>query len=69
MLKEWQGVLLQDDILVEYDIFSEVGGKCTVLWVLTYTRDGIAYNLKGTYLIELNRENKCTYFLQTCESE
>lgn len=69
LLKEWQGVLLQDDISVEYEIFSEVDGKSAVLWGLSYKKDEVRHDLKGTYFIELNREGRCTYFLQTCESK
>lgn len=68
LLREWQGVLSQDDISVEFDIFSEVDRKSAVLWDLTYKKDGVSHNMKGTYLVKLNQEGKCTYFLQTCET-
>jgi hypothetical protein len=68
ILKEWQGVLLQDNIKLDYSIFSNDRNKSTVNWELHYSKDNVDNNLKGTYLIELDSDGLCTYFHQTCES-
>lgn len=67
ILKEWQGVLSQENITLDFSIFTEFEGKSAVIWELSYAKDEITHSYKGTYLIGLDNEGLCKYFYQTCE--
>lgn len=69
ILNEWKGVLNQENILINYAVFSETGNKGAVTWDLTYDIDGTTHKVQGTYLVELNKNGSCKYFQQTCETE
>jgi ketosteroid isomerase-like protein len=64
---EWEGVKNQNEIDLEFDVFSSNDEKYTVQWSLEYTENGERNRLKGIYLIKLNENNKCYEFWQYCE--
>lgn len=65
---EWQAISGQRDIQLKTELFSSVGDKHVLLWKLDYlTQDGALQHWAGTYLIRLNEQGLCTYFLQTGE--
>ena len=67
---EWEGIESQSDIELEFRVFSKEDEKYSVIWDLRYKDryDNDRY-CKGTYLLKLNSENKCYYFLHCCEVE
>lgn len=69
ILDEWQVIMNQENIDLSYSTFSETNSKSTVIWDLSYKRDGEKFNYKGTYLIEVNDQGLCKYFHQTCEGQ
>lgn len=63
--KEWSVILDQNNIKLDYTIYSESGSKYTVQWDLYYiSKDGREKFLKGIYLIALNKDGLCTEFTQ-----
>jgi len=68
--KEWQYILKQKNINLDYEIFLKDNNKYAVIWDLKYLDNkNIKQHFKGTYLIKLNDKNLCTYFHHSCESE
>lgn len=67
ILSEWEGIKSQDNVGLALTVFSKSENKSSILWDLTYKKNGEKHNFKGTYLIELTQEGKCKYFYQTCE--
>ncbi len=67
--KEWESVKEQEDIQLDFEVFSGDGEKYTVQWELSYIKDEEKNELKGVYLIKLNKEGKCEEFWQYCQSE
>lgn len=65
---EWEGVESQQDIDLEFDVFSKNEEKYTIQWSLKYTEEGELNRLKGIYLIKLDSSNKCYEFWQYCET-
>lgn len=66
--KEWQIIKDYKDIKLEYEIFSKSWEKYTIVWELKYKDvDWEQKRFRGTYLIWLNLEWKCDYFLQCSE--
>lgn len=63
--QEWEYIKTQENIEIEYEVFSQHEDKFTILWNLKYNKKEVA----GTYLIQLNSQNKCIYFHQTCEEK
>lgn len=66
--EEWKSIRNQEDVDLNYEIYSRYGSKFTVKWDLEYREDQDWNQLKGIYLIELNDENKCVEFWQYCQS-
>lgn len=64
---EWGGVRDQEDISLDFGVFSKAGSSYTVQWALEYNESGERNIVKGVYLIKLNSENKCYEFWQYCE--
>ncbi|VVB79270.1 Uncharacterised protein [uncultured archaeon] len=65
---EWEVINGQNNIFLEFDVFVSHKQKHAVIWKLEYLNNlGKKESYSGTYLIELNDENLCTYFLQVCE--
>jgi ketosteroid isomerase-like protein len=63
--KEWENIYNQENIDFNYEIFSKENDKYTVQWSLNYTdKDSKKKEYRGIFLIKLNKENKCFYFLQ-----
>lgn len=69
ILKAWQAIIDQEDIALDYSVFSVDDGKYTVFFDLSYIRNGHYRHCKGTYLLTLNSQGLCDYFCQVCECE
>ncbi len=69
ILREWQEILYTENIKIDFEIFVENENRSAISWELFYTINNIQRHLKGTYLVTINKEGKCNYFQQTCESE
>ena len=66
---EWQAILDQQDIEVEYDAFCSFDNKHVVKWKLAYNKDGLRKESGGVYLIKLNSDGLCNYFYYVGESK
>lgn len=66
---EWQVVLKQKNISIDYEVLSETTTDSTVIWKLSYTLDNEDRDVRGVWIIKLNDEAKCTYFYQVCETK
>ncbi len=68
LAQEWEVIKEQKEISVSYDIFSKDNDKYAVLCDLRYIdKENKHGRWKGIYLIRLNSENLCDYFLQCGE--
>jgi len=65
----WEGILMQKNIQLELTIFNSETNRFSVIWRLKYMQENILKRFSGTYLIELNDVNLCTYFLHCCEKD
>lgn len=64
----WEGIREQKDIVISCDVFSKDGDKYAVRWDLEYKNEQDSVRkLSGVYLIGLDQENRCNYFLQCGE--
>ena len=69
LAKEWETIKNQNNISLDFEIFSSSENKYSVIWKLKYINNkNIEKNFSGTYLIQLNENSKCTYFHHCCES-
>lgn len=67
---EWNAILNQNDINLDYDIFSKEENKYTVQWNLEYSNDKWKkFHFSGIYLIILNEEGLCCDFRHYCEQK
>lgn len=67
---EWQAILRQHEIKLDYRVFSSTDdNKHSVIWDLSYAQDGKIRIVKGIYLLHLNHDGLCDFFMQTCETE
>jgi hypothetical protein len=66
---EWRSIMDQEDINLEFEVYSRDRNKYTVKCSLGYFEDGVENKLKGVYLIELEGQNKCKEFWQYCQAE
>lgn len=66
---EWQVVMAQENIELDYTIAMQTDEAVTVLWTLAYNKDGAVHEVSGIWIIVLNEEQKCSYFYQVCESK
>ncbi len=67
---EWENIKNQQNIVINYKVFSKEEDRYSILWNLEYK--DIFNQLKqyrGIYFIRLNSDNKCYYLFQTCESK
>lgn len=65
---EWNSILEQNNIEIDFNIISKDDDKYKVGWKLKYVdNQSVIFDYKGTYLIKLNEENKCEEFIQFCE--
>lgn len=69
ILDEWRAIAEQEEINLNYSVFSKINNKSAVVWNLSYKLDGQILSRKGTYLIELDNKGLCKYFHQTCEGQ
>jgi ketosteroid isomerase-like protein len=66
--KEWQGVVNQEKIKLDFEVFSREEDKYCVIWHLKYEdQKGKEEEFAGAYLVRLNPDNKCYYFFHCCE--
>lgn len=65
----WEGILVQKNIQLELTIFNGKSNKFSVVWRLKYMQEKVLKRFSGTYLIELNSDNLCTYFFHCCEKD
>lgn len=66
--QEWQAILTQQDVKLQTSVFSSsVDNKHTVIWQLSYVRDGELRESAGTYLICLNDDGLCNFFHHVSE--
>lgn len=67
---EWSAIDRQSDIKLNTSIFSEQHNQSTVKWNLTYINESNEHkHWSGAYLIKLNEDGKCVYFLQVGEQQ
>ncbi len=66
---EWKAILKQANLVISTSIFSSEDKKHSVIWGITYQNVGVQSVWAGTYLIELDDDNKCVYFMQTGEKK
>jgi len=60
---EWQAVKSQQNINLHTEVYvSTPDNKHTVIWQLSYERDGELRQSGGTYLISLDDQGKCHFF-------
>ena len=65
---EWKAIFEQQNIELNFEVFSSSNDKHALLWQLTYVDDDLETQYwAGTYLIALNEAGKCNYFHQTGE--
>jgi hypothetical protein len=62
----WDEITSQGNIKLDLDVFCSEKNKHAVRWSLKFS-DKKEYSYKGIYLISLDSENKCDYFMQCCE--
>lgn len=68
--QEWQIIKKHSDIEIEYAIFNEEWQKYSIVWDRKYKdKDWEQKHLRWIYLIGLNFEGKCDYFLQCTEKD
>ncbi|MCK5081203.1 MAG: nuclear transport factor 2 family protein [Candidatus Moranbacteria bacterium] len=69
LAQEWQVIKNQEDIRLDFKVFSSCENKHSVIWTLKYynTKKDTEKNLAGTYLIEFNDQGLCTFFHHTLE--
>jgi len=65
----WEGIGKQDNIKLDLKVYNKERNKYTVMWYLEYSYKNVVKKCAGTYLIELNNDNLCTYFFHCCENK
>jgi limonene-1,2-epoxide hydrolase len=68
-MSEWKAILPQKSIDIKTEVLSSDNSRFTVRWDLSYFADETASTWAGLYLIELNSERQCTFFLQVGEEK
>ena len=66
---EWSAIKNQRNITLDLNVFASQDNKHAVRWRLSYENDQGLQNWAGTYLLELNTNGECTYFLQVGEKQ
>lgn len=67
---QWETIYKQKNIQLSYEIFSGYKNRHSIIWDLKYqNQQNHSRHLRGTYLIELDENNLCTYFYHTGESQ
>jgi len=65
---EWRAIKTQDNLDLNFSVYSTDSSRHTVVWQLLYTNSESAIqNWAGVYLIELNDDGICIYFHQVGE--
>lgn len=63
---EWKAIFKQQNIELNFEVFSSSNDKHTVLWQLMHRDDDYeTQSWAGTYLIALDEAGNCNYFHQT----
>lgn len=63
----WEYINKQNISILEFKLFNKEKNKFTVKWSLEYTIKKEKYIFKWIYLMSLNNENRCDYFVQYWE--
>ena len=71
IVREWQGVLNQEDISVSYDIISVKNDIGIAHWTASFTRlpSKIKAKLDGIFEVRLNQKGECIEFHQWYNSK
>lgn len=69
LTEEWSAIQSQENLVVTTTVFNSEGNKHSVIWGITYDKDGVQQVWSGVYLIELNNEGLCKYFQQIGEKK
>jgi len=71
LLKEWESVLAQKDIVVTYTLLSVEDNTCLAHWTATFTRVPSDENVSidGIFQVTLDEQGKCTKFRQWYNSK
>lgn len=69
LVNEWQNINNQQEIKLSTKIYSSCANKHTIIWNLNYSRNEKLFSFSGIYLITLNSNNKCSYFLSVDETK
>jgi len=64
----WKEIAPQTDIKLDFEVFNKEGDKYVVKWNLKFF-DKKEFVYKGVYLLSLNSDNKCNYFMQYSEGK
>lgn len=66
LLEEWQGVLKQKDVKVEYKLLSTQDNVGIATWKssFTWTDTNISIKMKGIWYVVLDEKGKCIEFRQ-----
>ena len=65
---EWSVIFKQQNVELNFEVFSSSNDKHALLWQLTYVDDDLETQYwAGTYFIALDEAGKCSYFHQTGE--
>lgn len=59
----WKNIYKQDISFLEFEVFSREDSKFTIKWSLKYFNER-EYVFEWIYLLTLNSNNKCNYFIQ-----
>ncbi len=65
--KEWEYIYKQKISLLDFEVFAKEGDKFVVLCDLKYKIQSQSFHFKWTYLMKLNSDNKCYFFVQYWE--
>ena len=69
LAEEWKAIKNQNEIYLDFEIFSSYKNKHSIIWKLRYSdKTNTEKIFSGTYLIKLNNKGICTYFHHSCES-
>lgn len=68
--QEWNGIHDQDDLSIKCKVFSKDDNRYAINWDLNYIDKSKKHkHYKGVYLLTLNNQSLCDYFLQCGESD
>ncbi|MFA6383101.1 MAG: nuclear transport factor 2 family protein [Parcubacteria group bacterium] len=67
--KEWAVIMDQNEIELNYEVYSKDNDKYTIQWDLKYiNKENKQEHFKGIYLVKLNEAGLCNEFWHYCEN-